>query len=88
MADETQESKGAQESQEEPEAPQEGPGQKPRVFHYDGRDMPDPDPTMTPEEVRTLMQDFFPELANADIVVHERENDTMYELVRKVGTKG
>ena len=59
-----------------------------RVFVYDGREFPDPDPRMTPEEVRQTMTDFFPELANAEIKQAAWGEDTLYELVRKVGTKG
>jgi PRTRC genetic system protein C len=59
-----------------------------RIFVYDGREFPDPDPGKTPEEVKQMMTDFFPELANADIKEHKRDDDTLYELVRKVGVKG
>ena len=59
-----------------------------RVFVYDGREFPDPDPSKTPDEVRQTMVDFFPELANAEIKQAQRGEDTLYELVRKVGTKG
>ena len=59
-----------------------------RVFVYDGREFPDPDPNKTPDEVRQTMVDFFPELANAEIKQASRGEDTLYELVRKVGTKG
>jgi PRTRC genetic system protein C len=59
-----------------------------RVFVYDGREFPDPDPSMTPDQVRQTMADFFPELANAEIKQAARGEDTLYELVRKVGTKG
>ncbi len=60
----------------------------PRVFVYDGREFPDPDSTLTPEEVKQTMTDFFPELANAEIKETKRDEDTLYELVRKVGVKG
>ena len=60
----------------------------PRVFVYDGREFPDPDPTLTPDEVRQRMTDFFPELANAEVREQKRDEDTLYELVRRVGTKG
>jgi PRTRC genetic system protein C len=60
----------------------------PRIFVYDGREFPDPDPSMTPDQVRQTMADFFPELANAEIKQAARGEDTLYELVRKVGTKG
>ena len=59
-----------------------------RIFVYDGREFPDPDSNKTPDEIRQTMTDFFPELANAEIKQAERGEDTLYELVRKVGTKG
>jgi PRTRC genetic system protein C len=59
-----------------------------RVFVYDGREFPDPDPNLSVEDVRRMMTDFFPELANAEIREHTRESDTLHEFVRKVGTKG
>ena len=59
-----------------------------RIFVYDGREFPDPDPTRSPEEVKQIMSDFFPELANAEVREHQRDEDTIYELVRRVGTKG
>ena len=59
-----------------------------RVFVYDGREFPDPDPNLTPDEVRQMMTDFFPELANAEVEETTRGEDTLYELIRKVGVKG
>ena len=59
-----------------------------RIFMYDEREFPDPDPTKTPEEVRSMMTDFFPELANAEIRTVERGEDTLHVLERRVGTKG
>jgi len=59
-----------------------------RVFVYDGREFPDPDATLTPDEVRQKMTDFFPELANAEVREQKRDEETRYELVRRVGTKG
>lgn len=59
-----------------------------RKFVYDGREFPDPDPNMTPDQVKQSMTDFFPELANAEIKQKEVGEDTLFELVRKVGTKG
>jgi len=37
-----------------------------RVFVYDAREFPDPDPNLTVEDVRRQLLDFFPELANAE----------------------
>ena len=59
-----------------------------RIFVYDGREFPDPDPSLSVEQVRSMMTDFFPELANAQIKESQRDEDTLYELVRRVGTKG
>ena len=59
-----------------------------RVFVYDGREHPDPDPAATVEEVKRMMTDFFPELANAEVRETKRGEDTLYELVRRTGTKG
>jgi PRTRC genetic system protein C len=59
-----------------------------RIFVYDGREFPDPDPNLSVDEVKQMMTSFFPELANAEVREHQREEDTLYELVRRVGTKG
>ena len=59
-----------------------------RVFVYDGREFPDPDPSLSVDQVRSMMTDFFPELTNAEVKESRRDEDTLYELVRRVGTKG
>jgi len=59
-----------------------------RVFVYDGREFPDPDPGLDVEAVKKMMADFFPELANADVKQAARGEDTLYEFVKKVGVKG
>ena len=59
-----------------------------RVFVYDGREFPDPDPSLDVEDVKKMMTDFFPELANADTKQATRDQDTLYEFVKKGGTKG
>ena len=66
-----------------------------RVFVYDGRELPDPDPKMAVEEVRQNMSSFFPELANAETAHSKRKSktdpaveDDIYEFKRRVGTKG
>ncbi|MBA7470294.1 hypothetical protein ES707_05577 [subsurface metagenome] len=59
-----------------------------RVFVYDGRDFPDPDPNMSVEEVRQSMTSFFPELANADTKQSKRGDDDIVEFQKRVGTKG
>ena len=59
-----------------------------RVFVYDGREFPDPDPTLSVEEVKQMMAGFFPELASADVKETDRDEDKLYQFQRKVGTKG
>ena len=59
-----------------------------RIFVYEGREFPDPDPASTPEEVRQSMTNFFPELANAEINPSQRGEDSVYEFRKRVGTKG
>lgn len=59
-----------------------------RIFVYDDREFPDPDPGMSVEEVKRMMTDFFPELSNAEVREHKRGDDTLHEFVRRVGTKG
>ncbi len=59
-----------------------------RVFVYDGREFPDPDPKMSVDEVRQSMTNFFPELANADSKQSKRGEDDIIEFQRRVGTKG
>jgi len=59
-----------------------------RIFVYDNREFPDPDPNMSPEEVRQSMTNFFPELANADTQQSKRGDDDIFEFKKRVGTKG
>lgn len=59
-----------------------------RVFVYEGREFPDPDPNLSVDEVKQRMTDFFPELANAEVKEAKRGDDDLYEFVRKVGVKG
>ncbi|MFA5401255.1 MAG: PRTRC system protein C [Dehalococcoidia bacterium] len=59
-----------------------------RVFVYDGKRIPDPDPTKTPDEVKGILADFYPELYSAEIKTGKDGEDTVHELVKRVGTKG
>ena len=59
-----------------------------RVFVYDGREFPDPDPNASPDEVRQSMTNFFPELANAETQQSKRGDDDIFEFKKRVGTKG
>ena len=59
-----------------------------RVFVYDGREFPDPDPKMSIDEVRQSMTNFFPELANAENKTSKRGEHDVIEFKKRVGTKG
>ena len=59
-----------------------------RVFVYDGRRFPDPDPGMDVDQVKASLADFFGEIANATVKETKEGEDTIYEFQRRVGTKG
>lgn len=59
-----------------------------RVFIYDGREFPDPDPKLPVEAVRKQLSDFFPELGNAETREEKRGEDTAYTFSKRIGTKG
>ncbi|MHB1413978.1 MAG: PRTRC system protein C [Chloroflexota bacterium] len=59
-----------------------------RIFSYDGREFPDPDPKITVEEVRRQLAEFFPELTNADTRESKRGADSVYTFAKRIGTKG
>lgn len=59
-----------------------------RIFVYDDREFPDPDPAMTVDQVKATLSDFFGEVANASVTETARGADTIYEFQRRVGTKG
>lgn len=63
-----------------------------RVFVYDGREFPDPDPALSVDDVKASFTQFFPELANAEVKQSTRGEGAnkvdVYQLVKRVGTKG
>lgn len=59
-----------------------------RIFVYDGKEIPDPDPSMTTDQVRQSLVEFFPELANADSKQTKRGDDQVYTFSKRTGTKG
>ncbi len=60
-----------------------------RSFTYNGVKLPDPDPRMTPEEVKTIFSHQYPELATAAITGPEASGEQLqYGFVRAIGTKG
>ena len=59
-----------------------------RIFVYDDREFPDPDPEMSVDQVKSTLSDFYGEIANASVKETKRGDDTIYEFQRRVGTKG
>jgi PRTRC genetic system protein C len=66
-----------------------------RLFVYDGREFPDPDPKMTVDEVRQHMTTYFPELSNAETKdlgprkkAGTEETEHLWEFKKRVGSKG
>ncbi len=59
-----------------------------RIFVYDDREFPDPDPEMSVEQVKTTLADFYGEIANASVKETTRGEVTIFEFQRRVGTKG
>ncbi|MDE3268521.1 MAG: hypothetical protein OYI31_08755 [Chloroflexota bacterium] len=59
-----------------------------RIFVYDDREFPDPDPEMTVDQVKATLADFYGEIANASVKETTRGEDTIYEFQRRVGTRG
>jgi PRTRC genetic system protein C len=60
-----------------------------RVFMYNGRMLPDPDPTMNPNEVKQFYAAIHADLTNAAVEGGQFEGDTqVFEFKRAIGTKG
>ena len=59
-----------------------------RIFVYDNRRFPDPDPSLSVDEVRRQLGVFFPELNNAETGEERRGEDTLYTFGKRIGTKG
>jgi PRTRC genetic system protein C len=63
-----------------------------RIFVADQREHPDPDPNLTPEQVRDMFAAMLPDLANATWQEHpdpDPESDLVrIVFTRRVGTKG
>jgi PRTRC genetic system protein C len=60
-----------------------------RKFKYNALVLDDPDPAMTPEQVKDYYADIYPELTQAGIEGPEFSDTTKeYEFKKAVGTKG
>ena len=60
-----------------------------RVFEFNGVRLPDPDPKLTVEEVRSLYSHQYPDIATAAVTGPETVGDKLvYRFTRAIGTKG
>lgn len=60
-----------------------------RTFKYKNRTLPDPNPELSPEQVKQFHAQAHPELASAAIEGPEtRRGARIYTFVRQIGTKG
>ena len=60
-----------------------------REFSYQGVRLPDPNPSMTPEEVRQFFATQFPDITTASITGPEADGEKLrYSFTRAIGAKG
>jgi PRTRC genetic system protein C len=60
-----------------------------REFRYDGVRLPDPNPKLSVEEVRTAFSATYPEIATAAVTGPEAVgNKLVYHFAKAIGTKG
>jgi PRTRC genetic system protein C len=58
-----------------------------RIFIYDGKELPDIDPSKTSDDIRKHYADFFPELYNAEVKQSKQGESDVYTFSKRVGTK-
>lgn len=60
-----------------------------RTFSFNGVNLPDPGPDFSPEEVKDVYVNMYPDLSTAVLSEPEISGDQVtYKFVRNVGTKG
>jgi PRTRC genetic system protein C len=60
-----------------------------RYFEFNGVRLPDINPQLSPEEIRNLYTQQFPEIATASITGPEAVGDKLrYQFTRAIGSKG
>lgn len=60
-----------------------------RTFSFNGVNLPDPGADFTPEDVKDIYVNMYPDLSTAVLSEGEVSGDTIaYKFVRNVGTKG
>lgn len=61
----------------------------PREFTFNGMVLPDPDPSLRPDQVKELWAVSYPDLATAAVTGPEtRDGKQVYKFSRAVGAKG
>jgi PRTRC genetic system protein C len=60
-----------------------------RVFKYGSLEIPDPNPSASPEQVKTMLSARYPDLTNSGVEGPEFHGDKQaYTFNRAIGTKG
>ena len=60
-----------------------------REFSFNGVKLPDPDPKLSPDQVRSVLATMYPDIATASITGPEAVGDKLrYNFVRVIGAKG
>ena len=60
-----------------------------REFSFNGVKLPDPDPKLSPEQVRSVLATIYPDIATTSITGPEAVGDKLrYNFVRAIGAKG
>jgi PRTRC genetic system protein C len=60
-----------------------------REFTFNGVKIPDPDRSLNPEEVRSVLATLYPDIATASITGPEAVGEKLrYNFVRAIGAKG
>lgn len=60
-----------------------------RYFEFNGVRLPDIDPKLSPDEIRTLYAHQYPDIATATITGPEAVGDKLrYQFTRAIGSKG
>ena len=60
-----------------------------REFSFNGVKLPDPNPKLSPEQVRSVLATMYPDIATASITGPEAVGDKLrYNFVRAIGAKG
>jgi PRTRC genetic system protein C len=60
----------------------------PRTFMLNGQRLADPDPTKTPEQVKEMYANDYPELTTCTVAFSKKDGKEVYEFKKAAGTKG